>query len=401
MNPPCRVLAVDDEPFVLKLLVRQLENLGFGPVTACDSAEQALQALADAEQAFDLVCCDLQMPRIDGVELIRRLAELRYGGRLLLVSGEHGRLLRSVEQLARAHGLDVVGTLRKPVDAAALQHLLANLTAAPQRTQRTQAHSYGADELRQALQDGQLFNLYQPKVALADGQLEGVETLVRWQHPQHGVVVPDRFVGVAEEGGLIDDLVRVVLHQALADSRRWHDAGLRLSVAVNVSMDNLMRLDFPDHVAQAAQQAGVPLSQLMLEVTESRLMRDPRSTIDTLTRLRLKRVSLSIDDFGTGHSSLTQLRDLPFDELKVDKSFVHGAWRDDALRSIVESNLTMARQLGMGTVAEGVEDRHDWDFLRQAGCRLAQGYFIARPMPAGQLLDWLAAWNVRRRALGD
>ena len=164
-------------------------------------------------------------------------------------------------------------------------------------------------------------------------------------------------------------------------------------------MDNLAALDFPDVVAQLADAAGVALPSLILEVTESRLMTDLRKALDSLTRLRLKRIGLSIDDFGTGHSSLVQLRDAPFDELKLDKGFVHGAGIDSSLRAIVEGTLGMARQLGMKSVAEGVEDRADWDFMRVLGCDVAQGYFIARPMLAIDLARWKTGWESRRREL--
>jgi EAL domain-containing protein (putative c-di-GMP-specific phosphodiesterase class I) len=181
----------------------------------------------------------------------------------------------------------------------------------------------------------------------------------------------------------------------LRQARLWQDAGLRLHLAVNVSMDNLAALEFPDFVAHEADAAGVAASSLVLEVTESRLMKNPLAALDILTRLRLKRIRLSIDDFGTGHSSLAQLRDIPFDELKVDHGFVHGACKDASLKAIVEASLGMARQLGMQTVAEGVEDQADWDFLHSAGCDLAQGYFVARPMPAADLPGWIARWEHR------
>ena len=164
-------------------------------------------------------------------------------------------------------------------------------------------------------------------------------------------------------------------------------------------MNNLGSLDFPDIVDRAIRAAGVSNKSVMLELTEGRLMTDAVRALDTLTRLRLKHIGLSIDDFGTGHSSLAQLRDIPFDELKVDRGFVHGACNDASLRAIFEASLGMARQLGMKIVAEGVEDRADWEFLRAAGCDIAQGYFIARPMTAENLADWLANWKIRRHDL--
>lgn len=395
-----KILIIDDEPFVLKLLQRQLLSLTDAEVVPCDSAHAALAELeADAAQIF-LIFCDLQMPEMDGIEFVRQLVAISYDKGLVLVSGEDTRILQTAERLALAHKLQLLGAIHKPATPEQLRQMLehaGNLCAlAPLRaTQKT----YGAVELRQAISAGQLENYYQPKVELATGKVVGVETLVRWRHPDDGLVFPDQFISLAEEHGLIDDLTRVVLTAALAQTRHWLDAGLDLKVAVNVSMDNLSDLEFPDLIARTAEMAGVPLTNLILEITESRLMKDPRAVLDIIIRLRLKRIRLSIDDFGTGHSSLAQLRDLPFEELKIDRSFVHGACRNDALRAILEASLGMARQLGMKTVAEGPEDREDWDFLKAAGCDLAQGYFIAKPMPASELLSWISAWEPRRQKL--
>jgi EAL domain-containing protein (putative c-di-GMP-specific phosphodiesterase class I) len=210
------------------------------------------------------------------------------------------------------------------------------------------------------------------------------------------MVPPDQFIGIAERYGLIDRLTEVVLTGALAQSRLWRDAGLTLRVAVNLSMDNLVNLSFLDYVVELALKAGVLPLQIVLEVTESRLMLDQRVPLEILTRLRLNRFRLSIDDFGTGNSSLAQLRDIPFDELKIDQSFVHGAWDNETQRAIFDASLGLARQLKMESVAEGVEDRADWNFVSQRGCDMAQGYFIAEPMPAEDLPAWLADWEERR-----
>jgi EAL domain-containing protein (putative c-di-GMP-specific phosphodiesterase class I)/CheY-like chemotaxis protein len=393
-----KILLVDDEPFALKLLSHQLATLGFGEVVSREHAADALALLESGDQPFDLILCDLQMPEIDGVEFIRQLVRIGYGGGLVLVSGEDSRILQTAERLSRAHRLNVLGALHKPVSPEQLQQVLENRAsrvAAPHPVHKT----YEREELRQAITGGRLVNYYQPMVDLASGAVTGVETLVRWLHPEDGLVFPDQFIGTAEETGLIDDLTRTVLTNALHQACVWQAAGLHLQISVNVSMDNLGLLEFPDAVAEAAARAGIPSSNLELEVTESRLMKDPLASFDILTRLRLKRIGLSIDDFGTGHSSLAQLRDIPFDELKVDRGFVHGACRDSSIRAIFEASLGMARQLGMKTVAEGVEDQEDWDFLRTSGCDTAQGYFIARPMPAADLTGWMAAWEIRRRDL--
>lgn len=394
-----QVVVIDDEPFVLKLITHQLGNLGFQDVIPCERARDAMALLEARTDSVGLVVCDLQMPEMDGVEFVRYLAGIGYLGDLLLVSGEDEKILHTAEKLASAHNLRILGSLTKPVTPDRLRQIVD--TQRPDRPAASRTPEWMSDpsELRVGLARGELINHYQPKVDLATGAVRGVETLVRWKHPSLGLVYPNQFIPAAEEHGLIDDLTRTVFLGALKQARAWEEAGIHLHVAVNVSMDNLESLDIPNFVAREVARAGIQASSLVLEITETRLMKDPLSTLDVLTRLRLKHVDLSIDDFGTGHSSLAQLRDIPFDELKIDQGFVHHACRDASLRAILEASLDMAKRLDLRTVAEGVEDREDWDFLRTTGCDLAQGYFIARPMPPEDVLAWLPRWEARRGEL--
>ena len=387
---------LDDESFMLKLLNRILANLGFTSVILCDSGRAALESI-DANSRPNLILLDLNMPEMDGIEFVRHLVERHYVGSLILVSGEDERMLQTAEKLVQAHKIPILGHLHKPVTPESLSLLLDKWTPPSRSSQGIPKKIYHAEELRAALDNHELINYYQPKVAVASGEVIVVETLVRWNHPVDGIVFPDMFIGVAEAFGLIDELTQVVFSNALAQAKAWRDAGIRLRVAVNVSMDNLASLSFLNFVAEMTAKVGIAPQDIVLEVTESRLMQDTRAPLEILTRLRLKRFRLSIDDFGTGHSSLAQLRDIPFDELKIDQGFVHRAWSDETLRAMYDASLSLARQLGMEVVAEGVEDRNDWDLLQRTGCDLAQGAFVSRPMLPGELPGWIEAWHERIR----
>jgi EAL domain-containing protein (putative c-di-GMP-specific phosphodiesterase class I) len=223
----------------------------------------------------------------------------------------------------------------------------------------------------------------------------GVEALVRWQHPQHGLVFPDRFIPAAERTGLIQQLTLVVLDQALAQGRRWRQQGLDLPVAVNLSPRCLLDLKLPDAVRRLLERHETDPTDLELEITESSVMADPQRAIEVLTQLHAIGVRLSIDDFGTGYSSMAYLKQLPVDVLKIDRVFVLDMVEDASDAAIVRSSVDLAHNLGLSVVAEGVETAEIWDRLDQLGCDSLQGYFLARPMPGARLAAWLEAYEAR------
>ncbi|AYH42144.1 EAL domain-containing response regulator [Azoarcus sp. DN11] len=388
------ILIVDDDPILCKILANQLTVLGAGRVSCHAWARDALARVARGE-AIGLIFLDLRMPEVDGIEFVRELARSGYRGGLVLISGEDPRILRTAERLAQAHRLRVLGALSKPIRPEGLREVLdRHARCAPEAPPADRV--FYPEQLRRAIASGELVNHYQPTVSLATGAVIGVETLVRWNHPSEGLVPPDAFVPLAEACGVIDELTQGVLRTALRDARRWHDAGYGLQVAVNVSMESLVALDFPDMVRDELAASGVPPERLVLEITESRLAQDFVAALEIVARLRLKHIMLSIDDFGTGYSSLTKLRDIPFNELKIDRSFVSEACEDRTSCAIVDANLRLARSLGLRSVAEGVDTRAVWDMLQARGCGLAQGWFVAPAMPACELPEWIAEWELRR-----
>jgi diguanylate cyclase (GGDEF)-like protein/PAS domain S-box-containing protein len=244
-------------------------------------------------------------------------------------------------------------------------------------------------ELRRALESRELVLYYQPKAMLADGAVTSVEALIRWNHPTRGLVQPDAFIPLAQQTGLIKPLTLYVVEEALQQCAAWQRQGLRLCIAVNLSMRNLLDLEFPEDVRRLLEQWQVDPSLLEFEITESTMLADPVRTKLILEKLSAMGIRLAIDDFGTGYSSLAYLKRLPIDEIKIDRSFVMHMRDDEDDATIVRSTIDLARNLGLEVVAEGVESQETWEQLSSLGCTVAQGYFLSRPVPPDELRDWL------------
>lgn len=335
-----------------------------------------------------LLFVDLQPKTYELLECFRLLGQARFTGTLILTGASDARTAYSASVLARYFGLDVMRCLTAAPTEEDILSILIDWEVRPQVTHRAVRKTYSPQEIRGAIEKKQLVNYYQPKISLADHRFQGVELLARWDHPEDGLVFPDQFIAVAEESSLIDDLTLAVLERGLEDFGKWKAHNLQPEIAINLSMESLQRPRFIEQLRHAltSQPAYAPL--ITLEVTESRLMRDPLCVLSALTKLRLGSLILSIDDFGTGHASLAQLRDIPFDEIKIDRGFISDVHRNDIHRAIYQGIISMARDMGIRTVAEGVETADEFDFLRKTGCDYAQGYLMARPMSADDILSF-------------
>lgn len=389
-----QILILDDDPFILKTTDFMLRQLGHQQINTAQCAEEALERIANATPPIDIVLCDLNMPDIDGIEFLRRLGEVHYCGGVALISGEDERTLSTAGSLASGYELALLGAIAKPLSVKKLEAILQRWNGPKKASQpHAEVISFSAKELLEAIQEGQFIPYFQPKVNLHTSGVVGMEALARWQHPQHGMIFPDTFIPLIEESGLIDELTISIANQAFKQLNEWRKQGFDLKVAVNISMKSLMDLGFTDRFLGMISAAGLENESVILEVTESQFMAERLHSLNNLIRLRMKKITISIDDFGTGYSSLSQLRELPFDELKIDKSFVQNAAVDVKAHSILESGIRMGKTLGMNVIAEGVESEEDWFRLEEMGCDLAQGYFIARPMPAEDVLPWLRQWQ--------
>jgi EAL domain-containing protein (putative c-di-GMP-specific phosphodiesterase class I)/CheY-like chemotaxis protein len=396
-----RVVVVDDDTFMSELLSTMLRSLGVRDVVCVSDGRAALRALAEDSSGMQILLCDLRMPGMDGIELIRHLAGHRACYGVGLLSGEDERILVSAKELALAHGVRVLGMLRKPVTRAHLEQMLCQIAARRPSSAGLTARSNGiqvtAEDLARGIAAGELVVYYQPRIRLSvERRVSGVEGLVRWQHPKLGLIPPGAFLPMAEQSGLVDALTHAVFERALGDLAQWQRAGLELVMSLNATVDTLARLDFADQVAAQAATHKVPLASLIVEVTEGRLITHFEKVLETLTRLRLNRVGVAIDDFGTGYSTMEQLQRIPFTELKIDRAFVRGAHEDKTTRAILESSVRLARQLTLTSVAEGAETLEDLSLVETVGCDEVQGYFLARPMPQAEIAPFIASFQLPR-----
>ncbi len=392
-SPSLQVLIVDDEVFMRRLIARILGRLNIENISAASSGQEALDMLSGVGPEPDVTLCDLNMPGMDGIEFLRHLADRGYRGDVILVSGEDKRILEAAQALAEAHTLSILGSLAKPITIDGVAELLGRRGGATGRARVQQTQAFSAEDLRRGIDAGQLIPFFQPKIDLRTQRLTGVETLARWRHPKLGLVSPAAFLDLAEREGIIDMLTDAILKQAMSQAGVWMRAGMNLKVAVNISMESVHRLDLPEVIIRMVVDAGMAPSDIIVEVTESKLHSDLAKALEVLTRLRMKGFGLSIDDFGTGYSSMDQLRRFPFTELKIDRAFVHNVRPGTAAHAILESSVDLARRLGMSIVAEGVEDQADWDRVAGFGIDLAQGYFMARPIPGDEVMAWHNKWQ--------
>ncbi len=393
-----RVLLVDDDEFVLEFVADMLQALGIENVRRASDGKEALAAIQHRFPPQVLIC-DLNMPGMDGVEFLRHLAERGFEGAVILSSGEDKRVVKTVESLVQAHQLRFLDTLKKPIEESALVDALMPLAGAvPGTGKYAPIQMLTPGEIREGLDRGFLDVFFQPKVAVRERRVVGAECLARWRHPERGLLSPVTFIAVAEQYGLIDELTVAVFRKAIGYLGEWarQGHGLKVAMAVNISMSNLDQLELPEIFDDIVREAGVEPSRVTLEITESRLMNDLAKSLEIIARLRLKGFGLSIDDFGTGYSSMEKLKQLPFTELKIDRAFVFGAAKDDAARAILESSVRLGRKLNMKIVAEGVETQEDWDIVAASGCDEVQGFFATRPMPAEEFVRWKDMWESRQ-----
>jgi EAL domain-containing protein (putative c-di-GMP-specific phosphodiesterase class I) len=377
-----KVLLVDDDAHITRMIRGIAEQSGF---SVTEINDPLLFERSYENDAASLIILDLNMPGKDGIELLDFLAASRSNAQLMFVSGADRRVLGTMEKLAVSRGLNFAGVLEKPVNLTLLREALDE-----------HARKFGVAtvaDLDRALDSDQIEVAYQPKIDLETGAVVGVEALARWSHATLGPISPETFVAMAEDSGRITTLTQIVLNKALRAAHDWSDLYPGLQLAVNLSPRLLSDAKLPDRILDTLKSRGVAPELLKLEITERSVMDDVDLSMSVLSRIRLKEMDLSIDDFGTGSSSLVQLYRMPFGEIKIDKSFVMDMLQRREAEVIVNSIIQLGKSMELTIVAEGVEDKATLERLKSLRCDHAQGYFISRPISRTDFLEWLANYT--------
>ncbi len=388
-------LVVDDEPIQRQIASRLLRTLSVGEVIETDDGAHALDIIRTRGPEVDLVLCDLDMPKMDGMEFIRRLSDVTPTPALIINSSHRAEILDSVGRMGTAYGLRVLGSLEKPLTRKALGSLL-------EKVQADGAHAPGpTDEqsdldLALCLSQNRFKPYFQPKLRFADNRIAAAEALIRLDMGDGVVLTPHRFIPDLIAQGLITEATLALLSTTLAAMGDWNQSEMRPHISVNLSAESLDDLDFGSELHRLVTAAGINPRDITFEIVESEIARDLRRSLENTSRLRMLGFGLSIDDFGTGFSSLEQLGTLPFTELKVDRSFVNGICDSPQKQAMVTSTVRMAKDLNLTVVAEGIETDDEARFLEDAGCDYGQGYWLSRPLPANAFGKLLTERSFRR-----
>jgi EAL domain-containing protein (putative c-di-GMP-specific phosphodiesterase class I) len=394
-NRQLHFLVAEGEMAQRQALADILVHLGAGHITQAPDGHTALRHFDDGiNPAVDVGIIDLALPGMDGLELIRRLSEARCRAGIIIIGAQTNAVLFSVETMALAYGINLLGTVAKPVTAGRLAELVATYSAVPLAPPEGVAgRTFTFAEVGRGLQARQFDPYFQPKIELETGQVKGLEMFARWRHPDYGVLGPEAFIKALEDNHRVDFLDWSMIEKSVAACRTLHDQGIPISFSVNVDQSTLAHPQFMAQIGACLERHRILPDYLTFEMTESAVLTTEPHFLERLLRLRMLGFGLAIDDYGTGRSNLQLLARIPFSELKIDRSFVDGASRRAAIGVVLRSCLGLARNLDRRSVAVGVETKQDWDFLQGLGCTYAQGYYIAKPMPVEDFPAWLDDWR--------
>jgi len=387
MMPPISTILIVDDSKTHRLHAEDLcQQCGAEEIRQAENGEQGLLRMREALP--DLVLLDLEMPKLDGIQVLQQMAKEGLNPPVIVTSGKDYMLISSVEIMGHELGLTILGGLKKPLSFENLSDLIARLGHG-KTDDHAVASTFSDVDVRRALDQGEIVPFYQPKMSLNDNQLKGAEMLARWNHPEQGIVSPAQFIPIIEQSGWITELTLKLLQVGLRQWQEWARIGLRIPLSVNLSALSLQGETLVPAIEACIRTSRVPARFAIFEITETAVAENLAEAIGIAVRLRLSGVGLSIDDFGTGFATLQQLTRFPFTELKIDQSLVTSMANKPHMEAILNSVIELARRMQLTTVAEGIETEEDLHFISSHGCTLGQGYLFSRPLDATAFEAWV------------
>lgn len=385
-----RALIVDDDPILLEVGRAALLSYGIGHVAGAENGKIALEILAADPEPFDLVLTDLEMPEMDGMSLLRNLSSVGFQGAVVVLSAMDRSVLNLVEQLGKSHQLNFLGVLAKPISVDKLRTVLDGLQETEQSTtvpSTGQVH-ITPEQLSNAITTGSVVAHFQAKVQSSTHVVKGAEALARWNDKELGWIRPDIFILIAESCGLINELTWKIFRDSLQFVKKIRQESPEFAVSVNLPTEMIGDLETPDRISEMMAEFGLPANSIVLEVTERQLLDVNSAALEVFGRLRMKGLGLAIDDFGTGQANLSVLKTYPFTELKIDRSFVVGIDKYQRSQAMVASCVSLARDLEMSVVAEGIETLNEMQTLEKLGIEVMQGYLFSKPLSEPDFVNW-------------
>ncbi|WP_394127314.1 EAL domain-containing protein [Vibrio hepatarius] len=373
------IVLLDDHLMQLKLLQRSLESLGAETVSCYDNVDQALAHIKS--NVVDLIVCDLSMPNKDGIDMLLMLNEQGFKGDVAIISAMDLPIIATVKSMCEGFTFDLIAEISKPFQLDALQEIVSHKRS-PHVHSPCSSYDVSEESFLVGLANGEICNFYQPQVEFNTRKVVGVEALARWRHPTLGILTPDAFLPIVERCNLSCELFDIVVSNAIRDMQAEL---LPKNVSLNVDQFNLEHACFADTLIKTCNQHNIDPTRLTIEITEEYSYRKSMSLFKNLAKLRINNINISIDDFGTGHSTLENLYSLPFNEIKIDRSFVFNCEHDSKKQQIIKFICGLANEFDIKVVAEGVENSDCWQLLKEMNVDICQGYYISKPVPVDEM----------------
>lgn len=383
------VLIIDDDPTQVAILLAYFSRLGIPVIQSASNAAAALSKLKLEQTQFELIVSDLQMPEMDGVEFLRHLKELKFEGSIAIMSGVETTLLDHAAKLAKMHHLNLIGRIQKPLTRSSLDEVFQNNVKSNAPFKVAQELVLTQGDFITGMAEKEILPFFQPKVDIRTGEIVGAEALARWIKPGVGNIHPETFIRFAENNGWIDELTIYLLKETLNAMGPFLKVNSGLRFAINLAPSMMDQISLPDQLGAIIKAYGVSAENTSFEITENSILNLDASTLEVLARLRIHNFDVAIDDFGTGSSNIQTLRNFPYSELKIDKSFISNLTRNRFSKETVHAAVALAKEQSMKVVAEGVEDVQTLEYIQQLGVQHAQGYLFSKALSADDFMEFI------------